>query len=233
MAENNDIDFDRFLELKMSTLKEASNHVLNDLLDAVKDYENEPQLVEAANVLAAWDRQMDTSSAGSFLFESFMSEAPRDLYVNEWSPNDPLGTPNTLVDPAAAVAALRSAVAREAGAGRALNVLFGEINRLPVGTNGDSVAGNGCSDCFRNAAWTNGNAASGDSFVGLVEFTPDGAKGKVSIGYGNSSPGSRGAEVLGHANDQNELFSRKQLRDAWRTREEIDLHLEEAAEVSY
>merc|ERR1712086_416269 len=106
------------------------NHVLNDLLDAVKDYENEPQLVEAANVLAAWDRQMDTSSIGSFLFESFMSEAPRDLYVNEWSPNGPLGTPNTLVDPAAAVAALRSAVARESGAGRALNVLFGEINRL-------------------------------------------------------------------------------------------------------
>jgi acyl-homoserine-lactone acylase len=38
MTENTNIDYERFLELKMSTLKEASNHVLDDLVAAVDEF---------------------------------------------------------------------------------------------------------------------------------------------------------------------------------------------------
>ena len=63
-------------------------------------------------------------------------------------------------------------------------------------------------------------ASSGDSFVAVVEFA-DPVRARVSLSYGNSSqPGSP------HVGDQLELVSRKELRPAWRTREEIEANLE-------
>jgi acyl-homoserine-lactone acylase len=231
MVENDDIDFDEFLRLKMSTSKEATQHVLDDLLAAVAEFGGE-DLDEAAAVLTSWDREMETTSVGSFLFESFLSSVPASaLFVNEWSAADPLGTPSTLANPEAAVDGLRTAVAREAELGRPLDVEFGAVNRLPVGAGGETAPGNGCSDCFRNARYTNGLINTGDSFVGLVEFTPGGARARASVAYGNASPASRGA-VLGHLNDQMELFSAKQLRDVWSQREEVEDNLEERAVVT-
>ena len=76
---------------------------------------------------------MDTSSVGSFLFESYLRFDGSQTFVNPWSPADPLGTPNTLMHPEIAADALRAAMAREHDAGRALNTSFGEFNWLPVG----------------------------------------------------------------------------------------------------
>ena len=56
----------------------------------------------------------------------------------------------------------------------------------------------------------------GGTYVAVVEFS-DPVRAMTLIGYGNASqPGSP------HASDQLELFSRKQLRPVWRTREEIE-----------
>src|SRR5690606_6169282 len=56
---------------------------------------------------------------------------------------------------------------------------------------------------------------SGDSWVGAIEFAEN-VKAKVLLSYGNSSqPGSP------HNGDQLELFSKKELRDAWFTPEEV------------
>ncbi|MGI9189983.1 MAG: penicillin acylase family protein, partial [Longimicrobiaceae bacterium] len=61
----------------------------------------------------------------------------------------------------------------------------------------------------------------GDSYVALVEFTPEGPRARVLLGYGNASqPGSP------HLNDQLPLLSAKRMRPAWRTREQVEAHLE-------
>jgi hypothetical protein len=258
---------------------------------------------------------MDTDSVGSLLFESFMAVAPGDsMYLNQWDPADPVATPNTLVDPEAAVGYLRSAVEVERLRNRPLDTKYGDFMRLPTSlraydnfpeeggfvvcmlvndciveginldcvvrnpiTNpnpvcgdylepislaacitacppdntacllrcvqdnvqfenpldpiGETLPGNGCSDCFRNSYFFGQQSGGGDSWVGVIEFTPNGPIAKGSIPYGNASPHSRGAD-LGHVNDQMRLFSDKQLRTLWRTREEINANLEEEATVS-
>jgi len=231
MSENNNMTYGRFLELKMSTLKEATNHVLDDLLAAIDELGAE-DLAEAARILSQWDRHMDTTSVGSILFESFLNLAPSPLYLNPWSPDDPLRTPNTLANREAAVNALRVAVITEDLLGRSLSTRWGDFNRLPDGNTGETVAGNGCADCFRNCRWVLGRPVGGDSFVGVVEFTKKGPKAKVSVVYGNASPNSRGGRDLGHIYDQARLFSAKALRDVWRTYEEIVSNLEERANIS-
>ena len=63
-------------------------------------------------------------------------------------------------------------------------------------------------------------ANGGDSYVAAIEFSTP-VRAMTLIGYGNSSqPGSR------HQWDQLELFSKKQLRPAWRTRKQIEANLE-------
>ncbi|HSR42078.1 MAG TPA: penicillin acylase family protein, partial [Longimicrobiales bacterium] len=65
-------------------------------------------------------------------------------------------------------------------------------------------------------------AVGGDSFVAVVELGDDGVRAEVLVAYGNwSRPGSP------HAGDQLELFSRKELRPAWRELWEIEANLED------
>jgi hypothetical protein len=316
MTENTNMDFDKFLELKMSTLKEGSNHLVDDIVAAVDQYAaDDEELQYAKTILANWDRQMDTDSVGSLLFESFLTVAPgsSSLYVNQWDLNEPLVTPNTLQDPEAAVGYLRTAVNTELARGRPLDMKYGDHVRMPttdravasypeqggflvcmIGNDcladgididcvvpipfinpnpvcgdtlepvsllgciatcdenipcllgcvqenvlfqnpfepaGPTVPGNGCSDCFRNAYYFGGQAGAGDSWVGVVEFTPDGPIAKGSIAYGNASPYSRGAD-LGHINDQMQLFSDKELRTLWRSHADIDANLEERSSIT-
>ena len=63
-------------------------------------------------------------------------------------------------------------------------------------------------------------ASGGDSFVTAIEFSSP-LRANVLMVYGNASqPGSR------HLTDQLPLFPRKELRPVWRTRPEIEAHLE-------
>jgi acyl-homoserine-lactone acylase len=60
----------------------------------------------------------------------------------------------------------------------------------------------------------------GDTYVQVVEFTPDGAKALALLSYGNASrPGSR------HITDQLPFFQAKQLRPVYRTRDEVQAHV--------
>ena len=68
-------------------------------------------------------------------------------------------------------------------------------------------------------------AAGGDSYVAAVEFSSP-VRAMVLLAPGNASqPDSP------HQFDQLPLFARKQLRPAWRTRQQIEAHLE-SREVS-
>jgi acyl-homoserine-lactone acylase len=60
----------------------------------------------------------------------------------------------------------------------------------------------------------------GDTYYQVVEMGIP-VRAKVLLAYGNSTqPGSP------HVGDQLELFSKKQMRDAWRTRKDVEAHLE-------
>ena len=62
-------------------------------------------------------------------------------------------------------------------------------------------------------------ASGGDSFIAAVEFSRP-PRAKVLMVAGNTSdPGSP------HYGDQLSLYQRKRMRDAWRTRPEIEAHL--------
>ncbi len=64
-------------------------------------------------------------------------------------------------------------------------------------------------------------AVAGDSYIAAVEFS-DPIRAAALLAYGNASqPGSP------HVGDQLDLFAKKELRPVWRTREEIEAHLEE------
>ena len=63
-------------------------------------------------------------------------------------------------------------------------------------------------------------ATGGDSYVATIEFGPT-VRARSLISYGNASqPGSP------HAGDQLELFAKKQLKDVWLTRADIEKNLE-------
>src|SRR5205814_10087894 len=61
----------------------------------------------------------------------------------------------------------------------------------------------------------------GDTFVALVEWTKAGPHAQVLVSYGNSSqPGTK------HDTDQLGLLSEKKLRSAWRTKADLEKHIE-------
>jgi acyl-homoserine-lactone acylase len=166
------------------------------------------------------------------LFQTFFEEMRNRLRPNSspfarpWNEAFPRTTPDGLADPSAAVAALVEAARKvEATHGR-LDVAWGEVYRLRRG-DADLPAngGPGALGIFRVVGYSGDEdgrfrAVVGDSFVAAVEFSNP-LRASVLIGYGNASqPGSP------HLTDQLPLFSRKELRPAWRTRPEIEAHLE-------
>jgi len=92
MSTNFNITYEKFVELKHNCFKEATAHALDDLLRAVEAHGLSQEVFDAATVLAAWDRQMDTTSRGSDLFNEWLSVSPGtgQLYVNQWDLEDPL-----------------------------------------------------------------------------------------------------------------------------------------------
>ena len=109
----------------------------------------------------------------------------------------------------------------------ALDVPYGQVKRLRHA--GHDLPGNGGPGdpfgIFRVAQYTpeaDGKAAItfGDTYYQVVEFSSP-VRAKVLTAYGNASqPGSP------HRGDQLELFARQEMRDAWRTRAEVERHLE-------
>ncbi len=125
------------------------------------------------------------------------------------------------------MAALEVAAEQVEAAYGALDVAWGDVARLRYGAV-DLPASGGPGDphgIFRVidfAPAPDGRLASvfGDTYIAAVEFSQP-VRAQVLTTYGNASqPGSP------HVGDQLELFARNEMRPAWRTREEIEAHLE-------
>ena len=225
LSEDKSITYDDLLAYKHSTRVELADAVLPDLLRAAGG-------TEAARVLAAWDRKTDADSRGAVLFllwakrhfESTGFLGPR-LRV-PFHPEDPLNSAYGLADPAAAARDLAEAAAECRRTWGSLDIPYGDVYRFARGTlelpgNG----GDGQYGIFRTMRFgrQRGNRflpSHGDTFVCAVEFGAPQRAG-CALGYGNATqPGSK------HIEDQLHLMTEKKLHPVWRTRREVEAHLE-------
>jgi acyl-homoserine-lactone acylase len=229
LVEDTSITLDELVTYKHSTHVEVADHVLDALVAAAR--ESEDALVqEAAEVLAAWDRNTDASSRGALLFirwfEAYTQQSSLNIFALPFDISDPFNTPAGLADPAGAVAVLRMVAERVVSEYGSLDVSYGEVMRLRLGDY--DFPGNGAGDpngVFR-AAWyvPDGRGTyqmmGGDSWVAAIEFSHP-IRARVILGPGNATQSGSP-----HVGDQLALFADKELREAWLTRETIEANLE-------
>jgi acyl-homoserine-lactone acylase len=226
------LDFADLTRLKLTTRSLLADRILPDLLEAAAS-SDVPEVKSAVTILKAWDHNYETSSRGALLFESWASKLMGPTFVDNsqfataWSLADPIETPRGLKDRAAAVKMLEDAFIETREKYGSADREFGDISRFHLGNvNVPGNGGFGNTGIFRTITWSGLKDGEripvhGETWVSMIEFsTPLKAMGLMS--YGNSTqPGSK------HRSDQLEFLSRKELRTLWRTRGEVEKHLEE------
>ena len=219
------ITFEEFMRYKMSTRVEIAERILDDLLPAVRSFGDE-RAQEAADLLQAWDRNVDAASRGAVLFNSWVNEMGNNFWAVPWSPDNPLNTPDGLADPIAAVKILERAARKVIKKYGSLDVSWGEVFRLRyAGADIPANGGYGRLGVFSVLTFvpdtdTIFKPVHGEGYIALIEFG-DPVRAKVMMTYGNATqPGSP------HKGDQLELFLKHEFRTAWRMRQEIETNLE-------
>ncbi|MBE9190329.1 acylase [Gloeocapsopsis crepidinum LEGE 06123] len=227
LDEDRQISFEKMMQYKHSTRMELSDRLIADLISAAREYGNE-LVRQAADVLESWDRQTEADSKGAVLFAAWTNEVKfPEVFATPWHADSPRTTPNGLANPQSAVKALETAASKVKQAYGTLNVRWGDVFQLQYGN--QKLPGNGGFDAlgvFRTvwfAPQKDGSFTSigGDSYVAAIEFSNP-IRAMTINSYGNSTqPHSQ------HNGDQLSLFAQKQLRPVWRSRREIQAHLEE------
>ncbi len=237
LSADSSITFDELLAMRWSNRMLLADRVLDELIPAARASGLAPA-VRAAEVLARWDRTADADSRGAVLFAAWAREARPTSggrgFARPWDPAAPLATPDGLADPAAAAAALARAAERVERVERtygALDVPWGQVNRLSRDLPGNGADGDplGVFHVVNFAPTEGGDTrygVAGDTYVAAVEFAPGGPRARAILSYGNASqPGSP------HVRDQLPLLARREMRPVWRTRAEIEANLEERTPI--
>jgi acyl-homoserine-lactone acylase len=217
MLEDESITFEELVEYKHSTRLEFADRILDDLFAAV-DASNSEKAKAAKVVLEKWDRKADVDSRGTALFYNWARKfelGNNSNYTTAWEMKNPNTTPDGIADPARAVELLELAAAEIESKLGQLDKPWGEYYRINY--NGKNLPANGLDGSMGvyRVAWPGGGdkehlyVGGGDSWVGVIEFG-DTVKAKVLLSYGNATQ-----KDSPHNGDQLELFSRKELRDAW------------------
>ena len=231
LSETQKISFDQLREDKWSRRCELADRILPDLLEAASRYGNESAR-RAAQVLAHWDRMVNADSRGALLFLEWVDQ-PGGVngyagkgFAQPYDLSRPLTTPHGLSDPQAAVAALEAAARDTEAKYGSLDAPWGQVMRLKKDNIDLPASGGpgrlGIFDVIDFSPLEQGKrvASFGDSYVALVSFEQP-ARAKVLLTYGSSS---QAGSV--HASDQLPLLAHGQMRDAWRTREQVMANLE-------
>jgi acyl-homoserine-lactone acylase len=223
--EDKKISFEELVKYKHSTRMELADRLLDDLLLAVQEHGND-LAKEAAKVLAAWDKNTEADSRGAVLFEAWISEIGNNPFAKQWEADAMLTTPDGLKDPKAAAAALEKAAVKIKEKYGALDIPWGDVYRFKYADkNLPANGGPGDLGILRTMYFDPDkdgifHAVAGDTYITAVEFS-DPVKAMVVLVYGNASqPNSP------HRFDQIELAVEKKLRPVWRTKPEIEKHLE-------
>ena len=227
LMEKEKISVDQMMADKFSSHMEMADRVLDDLIRAARQQGGELAR-QAADVLQAWDRKANADSRGAALFAAWARTMPaRNWYATRWNENSPLTTPNGLADPAAAVKVLETAATTVKFLYGALDVPWGQVARLRYGkVDLPASGGPGLFGIFRvidlMPSSTDGRfqAFAGDTYIAAIEFSNP-VRAKVLNTYGNATQPSSP-----HVGDQLALYTRNELRSVWRSRQEIEAHLE-------
>lgn len=217
------ITFQELIDYKHSTRLEFADRILDDLFVAV-DASNSEKAKQAKKVLEDWDREADADSKGMLLFYSWATKFNvwnEANYAQQWTIEEPYTTPDGLANPERAVELLEQAAKEIETRFGSLDKPWGEYYRLVYNDKNLPANGiDGSMGVFR-VAWPGGAdekhmyVGGGDSWVGVIEFG-DEVRAKVLLSYGNATQ-----KNSPHFGDQLELFSKKELRDAWFTKEEV------------
>ncbi len=227
LMENEKISFDQMIADKFSSRMEMADRILDELIPAARKLGGEVAR-QAADVLQAWDRKADANSKGAALFAVWARTMPSsNWYATPWNENSPLTTPNGLADPAGAVKVLEAAATTMKFLYGALDVPWGEVARLQYGkVDLAANGGPGLFGIFRvidlAPSPTGGRFQSfaGDTYIAAIEFSNP-IQAQVLNTYGNATQ-----QGNPHVGDQLALYARNELRPVWRTRKEIEAHLE-------
>lgn len=226
LMEKKKISYEQMIADKFSSRMELADRILDDLIPAARRLGGELGS-QAADVLEAWDRKAEANSRGAVLFAVWARMMPEsNWFATRWNENSALTTPDGLADAAGAVKVLEAAATTVRLLYGSLDVPWGEVARLRYG-NVDLPAsgGPGLFGIFRvvDLAPASGGGfqqVAGDTYMAAVEFSNP-VRAKVLTTYGNATqPGSP------HIGDQLPLYARNELRSVWRSRKEIEAHLE-------
>ncbi|WP_411768893.1 acylase [Winogradskyella sp. A3E31] len=223
LLEDESITFEELVDYKLSTRLEFADRILDDLFTAI-DSSNSEKAKEAKIVLENWDREADADSKGMLLFYNWARKFNvwnNSNYSIGWDAEKPNTTPDGLDNPERAVQLLELAATEIETKFGSLDTAWGDYYRINY--NGKNLPANGIDGSmgvFR-VAWPGGGdennmfVGGGDSWVGVIEFGED-VKAKVLLSYGNATQNDSP-----HKGDQLDLFSKKQLRDAWFTSSDV------------
>lgn len=227
--EDQKITYDELVAYKHDTRVELADAVLPDLLASKSD---DPIVKRAIDLLAKWDRHFDRESRGAVLFHQFSDRYfGTGDFINArlrvpFNPADPLKSSYGIADIAAAHEALKVAAEEVMRLYGVLDVPYGDVFRFNRGKT--EVPGNGGAGrmgLFRTVTFgkTEGSKrypTHGETWVCAIEFSAA-QKAGCLLSYGNASqPGSK------HQDDQLQHLSDKKLRPIWRSRKDIEAHLE-------
>ncbi|MGB5645970.1 MAG: acylase [Muriicola sp.] len=224
LMEDESISFEELVEYKLSTRLEFADRILDDLFAAVNASDSD-KAKQAKIVLENWDREADADSKGMLLFYNWANKFKpwnSSNYSKQWSFDTPNTTPDGIADPIRAVQLLEQAALEIETKFGSLEFPWGDYYRISY--NGKNLPANGIDGSlgvFR-VAWPGGAddnnmfVGGGDSWVGVIEFG-DEVKAKVLLSYGNATQ-----KNSPHNGDQLELFSKKELRDAWFTKADVE-----------
>jgi len=226
LREKEKISFEEMIADKFSSRMELADRILDDLIPAAKKQGNEIGR-QAADVLSSWNRQADADSRGAVLFAVWARTAKLShIFAKPWDANSPLNTPDGLADPASAVKSLETAAITVKLLYGSLDVAWGEVVRLRYGKiDLPASGGPGELGIFRvidllPTEQGRFQQFAGDTYIAAIEFSHP-IKAKVLMTYGNATqPGSS------HFGDQLALYVRNQMREVWRSRKEVETHLE-------
>ncbi len=234
VIEDESITFDELVDYKLSTRLEFADRILDDLFAAI-DVSDSEKAKEAKVVLENWDREADADSKGMLLFYNWANKFNvwrNSNYAKGWDENNPSTTPDGLSNPESAVSLLEQAAIEIETKFGSLDTPWGDYYRINY--NGKNLPGNGIDGSmgvFR-VAWPGGAdenhmyIGGGDSWVSVIEFDEQ-VKAKVLLSYGNATQ-----KDSPHNGDQLELFSKKELRDAWLTQEAIHANTKRVEKLS-
>ena len=226
LSDDESITYQELMDYKLSTRSELADRILDDLFAAI-DKSKSAKAKEAKAVLEKWDREANADSRGTVLFNRWSQKFgiwDDANYATPWDMKSPVTTPDGIADPARAVKLLEESVDEMKKKFSSLDVAWGEVYRIKY--NGKDLPGNGAdgSTGVVRVAWpgaaddTRTYIGGGDSWVGIIEFG-DKVNAKVLLSYGNATQ-----KDSPHFGDQLELFSRKEMRDAWFLKSDVDIH---------